>query len=572
MPEATEIQKLHDTVKKAVTILTKTIPSPAQAKKDLEDTQRLLKDYNDSVKEDKKRKAKESKEAKEREEKRNVKAFELFSFMKKGANDYFEKTKIERITWGGLAKNMASGVKEWFDRASKNNNMLGRTLRFGAALWEATSMHIIGSIKNAFSKITGQVRDVLGPIAEAFDVVKEFIGGIFGFFKTLIFGFFRRTPPYHRRTNRLLQQLVKLEKDAVTRNLLGKDPKKKKTDLSVLGMVLIGAAAILAAYIRKFILPFEAIIKGFKVGPIIEGIKGFFTKRLPSFARFFSKEGAMGRFFAGIAKIFRPMMEFVKKIPLVSRIIGGLKFGFTKLVWPLTIILGIIDFVKGFMATEGNIADKIIGGLKQVVNGLIEFPIKALGWVVEKIAGMFGIELEGTGEKMLSFVNKIMDWIFKIGPFGIISDVINAFKTGDFKALLVKRVNMIKEAIFGIFDKIKGLFTGVWGWIKSGFKGKEEGTPLPTTENTADKIEKTERERSKDSARTQKQLVNKMDEIGKKQIEEQRKVADSLKTSTMFISRNQLGGFGGAISEKQVPDEVDNWGIAFANISFGFGE
>ena len=61
----------------------------------------------------------------------------------------------------------------------------------------------------------------------------------------------------------------------------------------------------------------------------------------------------------------------------------GLKLGFKVFGWPLTILLGVIDFIRGFVSTEGTMAEKIKGGLVKVVDGLIGLPVKLFGWIAD---------------------------------------------------------------------------------------------------------------------------------------------------------------------------------------------
>ena len=67
---------------------------------------------------------------------------------------------------------------------------------------------------------------------------------------------------------------------------------------------------------------------------------------------------------------------------------------FRALLWPITLLMSIgalvVGFVQGFTGTEGSIGDKIIGGIKGALQGLVDFFVidlivivqDALNWIV----------------------------------------------------------------------------------------------------------------------------------------------------------------------------------------------
>ena len=102
------------------------------------------------------------------------------------------------------------------------------------------------------------------------------------------------------------------------------------------------------------------------------------------------------------------------------------------------LVSGVMNFVEDFKAQEGSLFDKIIAGMMGFIDGvlkLITLPIDAMLWVVEKIAGVLGLE---TIENALSdfsvtdFVDELTDNIkdFLISVKNYISDKINAVKEG----------------------------------------------------------------------------------------------------------------------------------------------
>jgi len=149
--------------------------------------------------------------------------------------------------------------------------------------------------------------------------------------------------------------------------------------------------------------------KGFatdKFGKSIDKGKSLFTK----FSDFFKNNFGKGSKFANMFKIFgegfKPVAKFASA---AGRLLG-------KLFLPVTVIMGIIDAVKGFM--EGFSEEGIVGGLygayEGVLTGLIAIPLDLvkgmISWVAEKLG------FEGVSEKLDSFsfaglFAKLFDWI-----------------------------------------------------------------------------------------------------------------------------------------------------------------
>ncbi|GAF78375.1 unnamed protein product, partial [marine sediment metagenome] len=168
-------------------------------------------------------------------------------------------------TWTQLGTFMTKGVKTWFNKAMKANNKLGSTLRLGANIWKNLNEHIIQNLRNAFGSITSHVKEVLGPVAEAFDAIKNVFSGVFKFFKGTFLGVGAKVKPEDKFRNKLLQKMLKyLKPKDLTKGAFveGLDKKKEKKGwgkfLLILGMIL---AAALGAYLRKFLMPFEIMGK-----------------------------------------------------------------------------------------------------------------------------------------------------------------------------------------------------------------------------------------------------------------------------------------------------------------------
>ena len=127
----------------------------------------------------------------------------------------------------------------------------------------------------------------------------------------------------------------------------------------------------------------------------------------------------IGKAFGAIGKIFK----FVKGLPFIGRLAmfagRGFLAGFSKIFWPIQIIISLIDFVKGFMKTEGTILDKIQGGIKNIVVKFFEWPLQLLGkiweWIQVKILGKDPEDIKegAAAAKMIEMLGKGVDFIFK---------------------------------------------------------------------------------------------------------------------------------------------------------------
>ena len=179
-------------------------------------------------------------------------------------------------------------------------------------------------------------------------------------------------------------------------------------------------------------------------------------KNLPLLGKYFS---AIGNIFTNgvkAAKGFGSMLKFLPKL-------------FTKLAWPLTLIMGLFDFIDGFQSTQGNILTKISGGFKAAIMGIVEMPLRLIGWIGDKILGLFGIELEsGLGGKLVQGFRWVLDNIFNSIMF--------------IPNLLLKTMNWLKDKVIGFVKKIPGAktimkgFDAVKGFFNSDKKRIEQQT------------------------------------------------------------------------------------------------
>lgn len=258
------------------------------------------------------------------------------------------------------------------------------------------------------------------------------------------------------------------------------DPKEKKSPWYKL---LIGVGLIIGGIAGAILLPFTLLWKGLMA---IKPIAMFF--------------GKIGAFIKGTKMFtyFDDLIKWFHKLPVLGRFISAFKTGFKFLAWPIQVIMMAVDFIKGYMGTEGDIIAKIKGGLLSVIKGFIELPVKLFGWIADWFLGLFDIKVKGGSAKVIMdnvmqfagiFIDNIiatftaigdfMKFIWKlIGPtvieivkdfvvdIGIIVDTLSAaWET--FKPWMAEKILWLG----GFFtDKVKPMLVSFWDLITSPIK------------------------------------------------------------------------------------------------------
>ena len=203
-------------------------------------------------------------------------------------------------------------------------------------------------------------------------------------------------------------------------------------------------------------------------------------------------------FFARIGKVLKPVADIFKRIgqvfqPLMKAAKGSASFmsGFApiakfaatigrtlgKIFLPITILMGIFDFVTGFI--KGFKEDGIIGGIKEgfiglvdgLVGGLIRMVTGALSWILEligldKFAASLTDSVNGAIEGVYDIFRGVVDAI--LFPFKLVWEMIKGifgfFGVGggsDFGGLFAG----LGESIMGVFDGLISIITAPFNMI-----------------------------------------------------------------------------------------------------------
>jgi hypothetical protein len=239
-------------------------------------------------------------------------------------------------------------------------------------------------------------------------------------------------------------------------NYLTKPIKKIGIAFNFLTEIVTGTTTVFG-HIKKQFTTFSAFMRGNKfLSPIIAGIEKIggifkFFKGIPQLG---SGGGFVGKIIGKIVDSVKKFILFFKDLSkgagilgkMFLRFKGAFAIGFKILGWPLTILMGIIDFVKGFSETEGSLGEKIIGGLKAAIMGIVEMPLKAIGWVFDKLTGG-----EGSGDKMVAKFSELLNGFFQ----GVTDALMSLWET----------LKSLAGHVMGVVDGVVDVFIGVWDFF-----------------------------------------------------------------------------------------------------------
>ena len=211
--------------------------------------------------------------------------------------------------------------------------------------------------------------------------------------------------------------------------------------------------------LAKLFKPITSFFDKFRnrIGNLWKSIKKFFkpvTDTLKSIGTKIKNIGnsiksLLSPIFGGATKpgLFTRLMNIILKNPVIKGMTAffkGLGSMLGKIFLPITIIMGVFDFVTGFMdgyEKEGSIIDGIEGGITKVFDTLIAMPLDMLKSAVSWILGKFGFtEAEKTLDAF-SFSKLLSDMIGGL------------FQT--YKDIFAK----ITSVLTGIWDSFIGIFT-----------------------------------------------------------------------------------------------------------------
>jgi len=214
--------------------------------------------------------------------------------------------------------------------------------------------------------------------------------------------------------------------------------------------------------------------------------------------------------FARIAGVFRPIIATVRGLfaaktgtvaMAIDNILGPLKAVgkvIGKLFLPITLILGVIDGITGFMeeyGESGSIVDGIRGAVEGIVDGFIGTFVRLITDLLDMALSFLGLEQLGSfigefGEKItadfkaaVGVIVDIVTGIFTLdfdrilGGFGTLFSSTGSFFLSVLTAPIDMAVNFIRDifgfggadANFSLIEFVVGMATKAWDFIKGIF-------------------------------------------------------------------------------------------------------
>ena len=227
-----------------------------------------------------------------------------------------------------------------------------------------------------------------------------------------------------------------------------------------------------------------------------EGGPGFLSKMTGGIMRFF-KGKFMTKLFGILGSVFTGLISMAKAIPgLIQKMMPWIKSGgkffaqvFKKLFWPVTMLLSVFEFAKGFIAgyEEGGIIEGIKMGFENLINSLFDVPLNMLKSVVAWALETFGFSEEAAAVDAFEFDIS--------GGFVKLFEAVGTMITSVWDALVDSVLSIgtgIKDAAKGGIDSVKSFFgfgeddeSVESNTSESGMGGQE---PLPEAYEKWDKI------------------------------------------------------------------------------------
>lgn len=276
-----------------------------------------------------------------------------------------------------LLSNISKGLASVKDGVLSNGRSLGES--FKNALTSSSK-------KSEIAAIEGQ-RETARREEEQTDLLGQLVGGIKGMSKSLLDGIKGLGEPAGLGVGMLfgiiaapviaLVAAFKSLKDQFA--MLNKLANGKLAAPFVKAIEFIkGLGSKLGKVLSAKNIPVDKILKPFQaIGDFFKGIGS-------KISSLFGKSGTFGKVFGVISKGFAPIAKFASGF---GSVLG-------KLFLPITVIMGIVDTVTGFM--DGFETDGLLGGvmgaIKGLFNGLIMKPLDLLKDGVSWIASKLGFE------------------------------------------------------------------------------------------------------------------------------------------------------------------------------------
>jgi hypothetical protein len=352
--------------------------------------------------------------------------------------------------------------------------------RFWSGVSKLWSEQVVDRFKSGFESAVDFFKnawgEILGPVADLFSAGWNMVSGVFGSLKEAFFGGDDEELDEAKRQSGYLEWIrdyfVRQEK----KEAFDFDDKPKHGLMKYIIPTVIALGALVGAFAGRIALFFRMVLAPFEMGMrVLNRLTGVFRAFTPVIATFSKAVKTAGDFFRSIGAQISRLPLIGRMFDIAVRIFGtfarSIVWGFTRLVWPLTIIMAAVDFFIGFFKSEGTFLERIKAGLMNAVKGFVELPSKLLGMAADWVLGLFGVKIEGgSGKKIFDFImntaEKLIDLIMM--PFSIIANSMRMMWDVFTAAGGQDRVIKILDDILDFFQNLGSL---VGNYIKKTLEG-----------------------------------------------------------------------------------------------------
>ena len=283
------------------------------------------------------------------------------------------------------------------------------------------------------------------------------------------------------KKNQGLDQL-EAQKEAAKKDDIKPSPKSKslldkmKSGFDAFTMFLSGGLGSTLLAIGASLLGFDSALKAVFMGKEFTKIKNIFTSigkafkemeifgKLKEFLKFdklkafFSGDSIIakglrlfGSVFKGVSGLFKTILKPIQWIAKFLRVNP-----ITSII--LTVIDGIVGFVKGFMGTEGTLGEKLMGGLEGAFLGIVKGFTEAIDFVAIKIPAWL---LEKLG------FDDAAKWLESHSLTGLVDGVYTTMK--DWITSLPDKITELSDTITKWWDDFIGWAKGKLGKVAKFF-------------------------------------------------------------------------------------------------------
>ena len=383
-------------------------------------------------------------------------------------------------------------TKEEFELLQKQKNVIDAQNEYQKKFDEATT-NLLGlnevEIRGLRNDL-GQFLNFEDAVDRLIDINQESIDADADRHAYLQKGASRRVEKENEEARKAERQLSALESMHSSLTEMNKSITESLKGLGEKGLMGLGGfAAIFAA-------PF-AIISGFfsqltvelkyldkltkgGLGKIFAPVRSFFTRLGTIFKPITQIFKNIGKIFAPITKIAKGSASFMSGFSGVMRFAATIGRTLGKIFLPITVLMGVFDFVTGFM--EGYKEDGIVGGIKEgiisvvdgLVGGLLRMITGAFAWILEAIG------LDNFAASLTENVNDAIEGVYEIFrgvidvimfPFKLVFEMIKGIFGGetDFGGLFAGLGDSVMGIFDGVFNIITAPFDMIYGLIKDVF-------------------------------------------------------------------------------------------------------